>query len=961
MPLLALVRQRLDDPIVLDLVEQYLRRTVDQDCLYTTVTCGISLGCPLSPLMAALYLEPLDRRLEASGLTYARFMDDWVILAPTRWSLRRAVRMVNQTLRELRVEQHPDKTFIGRIERGFTFLGYWITERGVTGVAPSTWQAFRERVAQLYEQNAPQEEILRRIGQYVRRWKRWALSGVRESCLANLAKYNIDRQRYMCYCATALLRPWKILHQGEKIMQRKPCLAAPRLCLFFAILLNVDASAQSVITSGVTSQQDESGKPAPPNILFIIMDDVGIDQMQIFGYGGVTPPLTPNINAIALAGVRFRNVWAMPECSPSRAIFFEGRYPLRTNVFTAILSDDLANSQVSPYEVTTPQILRTKKYTSGLFGKFHLAGPDNNEFTNMTPHVLGWDYFDGFLEGAPHPIDTTLGDQPDTTDAQGNPFYTCGFVPNRARDPLHGADSGACVQPTGACAELTKSATVETPGFTCLQQGGIFVKNQACSTAINQDLDFGNDNAYYVWNRVINRPDGSVFTETARGYVSDATVSAAVDWITLQNKTKNPWMSTVSFANIHTPYQQPPQSLLPSPTPDTTGFACTGNTTANEIATRVISNQMFEAMDTEIGNLMVSTGLAGRKADGSLDYHPEDTNTMVIIIGDNGTFAPGVKVPFDSSRAKGFVYQTGVWVPLIVAGPLVVSPNREVSSMLNIADLFQLFGEIAGIDVHKVVPSSHILDSQSMLPYLTNPNQPSIRTTNFTQAGSNIHVTTPPPCVIPLTTPNTCIQLFNSKPLCNFEGGNWYGPNPDGGTSYTSCCDVQRALYPSGNLNIYPIDQQATRDDDFKLVTKHVQLCGATPKGDAVQPQSEFYQINENVPVPAIDKDGTALCEGTACPAGLTPEQAAIYQQLTSSMNATLNSEPPCIGDGNEDKVVNGQDIQNWRFFSTHGVQVEGQRPNTSSWYDFNHDGYTDQLDLNIYILPHLGTHCLKK
>src|SRR6516162_2169321 len=141
------------------------------------------------------------------------------------------------------------------------------------------------------------------------------------------------------------------------------------------------------------SQKSDAGKKSRPNILFIIMDDVGIDQMSIFGYGGGTPPLTPNIDSVARAGVRFRNVWSMPECSPSRAIFFEGRYPLRTNVNAAILSDDLANSQVSPFEVTTPKILRMKKYTSGLFGKFHLAGPDNNEFTNMTPHVLGWDYF----------------------------------------------------------------------------------------------------------------------------------------------------------------------------------------------------------------------------------------------------------------------------------------------------------------------------------------------------------------------------------------------------------------------------------------------------------------------------------------------------------------------------------------------------------------------------------------
>ena len=76
-------------------------------------------------------------------------------VVPPSESLRRAIVIVNETLRELRVEQHPDKTFVGWIKRGFTFLGYWITEKGVTGVAPSAWQGFQERVARLYEQNAP--------------------------------------------------------------------------------------------------------------------------------------------------------------------------------------------------------------------------------------------------------------------------------------------------------------------------------------------------------------------------------------------------------------------------------------------------------------------------------------------------------------------------------------------------------------------------------------------------------------------------------------------------------------------------------------------------------------------------------------------------------------------------------------------------------------------------------------
>lgn len=152
------------------------------------------------------------------------------------------------------------------------------------------------------------------------------------------------------------------------------------------------------------------GSPRP-NILFIIMDDVGIDQMKVFGYGGATPPNTPNIDTLAGAGVKFRNTWSMPECSPSRAIFFEGRYPFRTHVFDAILGDDLANSQVSPFEATTPKVLRSANYSSALFGKFHLAASTHNPYGMATPHSLGWDYFDGFLEGAPHPIDPTIGGQ----------------------------------------------------------------------------------------------------------------------------------------------------------------------------------------------------------------------------------------------------------------------------------------------------------------------------------------------------------------------------------------------------------------------------------------------------------------------------------------------------------------------------------------------------------------------
>ena len=170
----AAVGQAISATVANDLLRQYLRRTVYDDGLYEDIDQGISLGCPLSPLMGALFLDRLDRRMEAKGLCYIRFMDDWVILAPSRWKLRRAVRIVQQTLDELKFQPHPDKTFIGRTERGFCFLGYQIKSARLVGVAPPTVERFVERVNRLYEQGAS----LRCIGDYIRRWMVWVVSGL---------------------------------------------------------------------------------------------------------------------------------------------------------------------------------------------------------------------------------------------------------------------------------------------------------------------------------------------------------------------------------------------------------------------------------------------------------------------------------------------------------------------------------------------------------------------------------------------------------------------------------------------------------------------------------------------------------------------------------------------------------------------------------------------------------------
>jgi arylsulfatase A-like enzyme len=149
------------------------------------------------------------------------------------------------------------------------------------------------------------------------------------------------------------------------------------------------ASLLALIGVGVISGPARAADKPPPNILLIVMDDIGIDQWQLFGYGGPTATAMPNITAIAKAGIKFGNLWAMPACSNGRAALFTGRYPFRTHVYTAIGTNDLANFQINPNEVTVPQLLKQRGYKSALFGKFHLGIQNNNPYGYGMVQALG--------------------------------------------------------------------------------------------------------------------------------------------------------------------------------------------------------------------------------------------------------------------------------------------------------------------------------------------------------------------------------------------------------------------------------------------------------------------------------------------------------------------------------------------------------------------------------------------
>lgn len=686
-----------------------------------------------------------------------------------------------------------------------------------------------------------------------------------------------------------------------------------------------------------------------PNILLILTDDVGIDQLRTMGYGGLTAPPTPNIDSIANAGVRFRDAWAMPACSTSRGVLYTGRYPFRTNLYAALGPDDLANSMISPWETTLPKVLKRSGYTSALFGKFHVGLQGNSPFKYAMPTSLGWDYFSGWLDetGDPSSIDTTAGG----VGADGQ--YAWGYVPGLKNG---GADAGACYAANKSCRFMRASFGARNPpGRACRDNGGIFMPGKPCQASMPKNLDFGTLSAHYVSPLVINN-GGTVqqlasTNKRARTYRNVEATSAAISWIRQQQATARPWMATVSVATVHTPLQAPPVSLLPARALDTNGLD-----PSNPLTAFVLSNQMIEAMDADVGRLLVETGLAIRKPDGTLVFQLDKSNTMLVYVNDNGSLGSTVRQPFDPSRAKGTPYQTGVWTPLAVAGPLVNQPGRSVTAMVNIADLYQLFGEIAGIDVHAA--TTRKLDSRPMLPYLRNPQQASIRTTNFTEVGPNIQAdgAMNGPCQFA----NSCSQIPVTKSVCQDNGGVWFGEGgtgtypTEGGTpipsnGFTYCCQVQIWLHDNGYpaTKVNPETGVAIRDSrGYKLVRNSLNDYDSTTNSCAQTTTDELYYVNESIPVPRLDKEEK-----------LIPTPYNIYQQrthdvLTKELDALLASQPACPGDGNGDGYVNQQDVTDYNAM----VRLSGGK---SSWYDLNKDGLTNAKDLAI-IQKNMNAVCVK-
>jgi len=163
------------------------------------------------------------------------------------------------------------------------------------------------------------------------------------------------------------------------------------------LLALIIACTTTAFAAGPTTQ----AKPAKPNIVYFLVDDLGYADV---GFRGSKDVRTPNIDRLAREGAVLTSFYVQPVCSPTRAALLTGRYATHTGVYTIVRPG--APWGLPLAERTLPQALREAGYTTAICGKWHLGEfqpeymPTRRGFDHQYGHMFGaLDYFTQIRDG----------------------------------------------------------------------------------------------------------------------------------------------------------------------------------------------------------------------------------------------------------------------------------------------------------------------------------------------------------------------------------------------------------------------------------------------------------------------------------------------------------------------------------------------------------------------------------
>ncbi len=129
-----------------------------------------------------------------------------------------------------------------------------------------------------------------------------------------------------------------------------------------------------------------------PNIVILLVDDMGWGDPGCYGGGMLIGAPTPTIDMMAAEGLKLLCTYAQPTCTPTRAALNTGRIPTRSGLTRPTLSGEVPKVNTWADEVTAAKLLSDAGYRTAISGKWHLG-----ESKGSLPHEVGYDEYYGIL------------------------------------------------------------------------------------------------------------------------------------------------------------------------------------------------------------------------------------------------------------------------------------------------------------------------------------------------------------------------------------------------------------------------------------------------------------------------------------------------------------------------------------------------------------------------------------
>ena len=167
--IIDLVAQKIADGNILRTIRKFLKAGVMEDGVLKKTTMGTPQGGVISPLLANIVLDVLDKELAKDGYIFVRYADDFLVLAKSTPDCEKALDLVRSVIEEkLQLKLAPEKTKITSFKKGFEFLGFFFSSNGASMRTKSV-EKLKEKIKKLtVRSHNLSDETIRNINRVTR-------------------------------------------------------------------------------------------------------------------------------------------------------------------------------------------------------------------------------------------------------------------------------------------------------------------------------------------------------------------------------------------------------------------------------------------------------------------------------------------------------------------------------------------------------------------------------------------------------------------------------------------------------------------------------------------------------------------------------------------------------------------------------------------------------------------------